>query len=120
MSCCTKFSALWDSLPYSSPSTPDCSGPVLGGERFRGGGAGSIPGRSGRPGVPSFRRCLAEPLHSGSVKYRDSRSAIALTITLPGPWPWTNEKKNELQYLNELKHPRSVKFVYIASKPVHT
>ena len=60
---------------------------------FPGGGAGSIPGRSGRTGVPSFRRCSAEPLHSGSVKYRDSRSAIALTITLPGPWPWAHEKK---------------------------
>ena len=31
-----EFSALWDSLPYSSPSTPNCSGAPLGGERFRG------------------------------------------------------------------------------------
>ena len=31
-----QFSALWDSLPYSSPSTPDRSGAPLGGERFRG------------------------------------------------------------------------------------
>ena len=31
-----QFSALWDSLPYSSPRTPDCSGAPLGGERFRG------------------------------------------------------------------------------------
>ena len=30
------MSALWDSLPYSSPSTPDRSGAPLGGERFRG------------------------------------------------------------------------------------
>ena len=35
------------------------------------GGPGSIPGRFWRTGVPSFRRCSAEPLHSGSVKYRD-------------------------------------------------
>ena len=33
---CMQFSALWDSLPYSNPSTPDCSGAPLGGERFRG------------------------------------------------------------------------------------
>ena len=31
-----EFSALWDSLPYSSPSTPNCSGAPLGEERFRG------------------------------------------------------------------------------------
>ena len=49
-----QFSALWDSLPYSSPSTPDCSGAPLGGERFQG---------VRRTGVPSFRRCSAEPLH---------------------------------------------------------
>ena len=35
------------------------------------GGPGSIPGRFWRSGVPSFRRCSTEPLHSGSVKYRD-------------------------------------------------
>ena len=35
------------------------------------GGPGSIPGRFWRTGVPSFRRCSTEPLHSGSVKYRD-------------------------------------------------
>ena len=35
------------------------------------GGRGSIPGQFWRTGVPSFRRCSAEPLHSGSVKYRD-------------------------------------------------
>ena len=35
------------------------------------GGPGSIPGRFWRTGVPSFRRCSAEPLHFGSVKYRD-------------------------------------------------
>ena len=35
------------------------------------GGPGSIPGRFWRIGVPSFRRCSAQPLHSGSVKYRD-------------------------------------------------
>ena len=34
-------------------------------------GPGSIPGRFWRTGVPSFRRCSTEPLHSGSVKYRD-------------------------------------------------
>ena len=33
------------------------------------GGPGSIPGRFWRTGVPSFRRCSTEPLHSGSVKY---------------------------------------------------
>ena len=32
---------------------------------------GSIPGRFWCTGVPSFRRCSGEPLHSGSVKYRD-------------------------------------------------
>ena len=35
------------------------------------GDPGSIPGRFSRTCVPSFRRCSAEPLHSGSVKYRD-------------------------------------------------
>ena len=35
------------------------------------GGPGSIPGRFWRTGVPSFRRCSTESLHSGSVKYRD-------------------------------------------------
>ena len=35
------------------------------------GGPGSIPGQFWRTGVPSFRRCSAQPLHSGSVKYRD-------------------------------------------------
>ena len=45
------------------------SGALLGGERFR--GPGLIPGRFWRTGVPSFRRCLAVPLHSGSVKDHD-------------------------------------------------
>ena len=35
------------------------------------GGPGSIPRRFWRTAVPSFRRCSAEPLHSGSLKYRD-------------------------------------------------
>ena len=35
------------------------------------GGPGLIPRRFWRTGVLSFRRCSAEPLHSGSVKYRD-------------------------------------------------
>ena len=61
-----QFSALWDCLPYGSPNTPDCLGAPLGGERLR--GAGSIPGRFWRTGIPSFRRCSAEPLHSGSFR----------------------------------------------------
>ena len=72
-----QFSALWDSLPYSSPSTPDCSGAPLGEECFR--GPSSIPGRFWRTGVPSFRRCSTESLHSGSVKYRD--------VVWPLHWP---------------------------------
>ena len=43
------------------------------------GGPGSIPGRFWRTGVPSFRRCSTEPLHSGSVKYRD--------VVRPLHWP---------------------------------
>ena len=43
------------------------------------GGPGSIPGRFWRTGVPSFRRCSTEPLHSGSVKYRD--------VARPLHWP---------------------------------
>ena len=35
------------------------------------GGPGSIPGGFWRTGVPSFRCCSTEPLHSGAVKYRD-------------------------------------------------
>ena len=35
------------------------------------GGPGSIPGQFWRTGLPSFRRCSAEPLHSNSVKYRE-------------------------------------------------
>ena len=69
-----QFSALWDSLPYSIPSTPDCSGARLGGDPLRGrggGGVDSIPGRFWRSVVPSFSRCSAEPLRSSSVKYRD-------------------------------------------------
>ena len=61
-----QFSPLWDCLPYGSPNTPDCLGAPLGGERLR--GAGSIPGRFWRTGIPSFRRCSAEPLHSGSFR----------------------------------------------------
>ena len=43
---------------------------------------------------PPSGRCSAEPLHSGSVKYR-CRSAIALTIALLGPWPGAPEKKKK-------------------------
>ena len=43
------------------------------------GGVGSIRGRFWRSGVPSFRRYLAEPLHCGSVKYRD--------VVRPLHWP---------------------------------
>ena len=59
------------------------------------GGPGSIPGRFWRTGVPSFRRCSTEPLHSGSVKYRWCRSAIALTIALPGPGRGRLKKKTK-------------------------
>ena len=67
-----KFSALWDSLAYSNiavlarptAQVPRWAGNVSGGPR-------SIPGRFWRTGVPSFRRCSAEPSHSGSVKYLD-------------------------------------------------
>ena len=55
------------------------------------GGPGSIPGRFWRTGVPSFRRCSGEPLHSGSVKYRD----VAEPIALPGPWAWAPKKKKK-------------------------
>ena len=68
---------------------PDCSGAPLGGERFR--GPGSIPGRFWGTGVPSFRRCSAEPLHSGSVNISRCRSVIALTIAILGPWPGAPE-----------------------------
>ena len=68
-----QFSALWDSLPYSSPSTPDCPGAPLSG------GPGSFPGQFWRTGVPSFRRCSTESLHSDSVKYRD--------VVWPLHWP---------------------------------
>ena len=60
------------------------------------GGPGSIPGRFWRTAVPSFRRYSTEPLHSGSVKYRD--------VVRPLHWPlhyrvrgWgrlKNKKKN--------------------------
>ena len=62
-------SALWEPLPYSSPCTTTRSGATLGGDAS--GEAGSIPGRFWCTGVPSFRRYSAEPLHCGSVKYRD-------------------------------------------------
>ena len=60
--------ALWDPLPDSRPSTLAAQVPRWAGSVS--GGPGSIPGRFWRTGVPSFRRCSAEPLHSGSVKYR--------------------------------------------------
>ena len=63
-----QFSALWDPLPDSSPCTPTRWCPV---GRGASGGPGSIPGPFWRTGVPSIRRDLTEPLHSGSVKYRD-------------------------------------------------
>ena len=81
--------ALWDPLPYSSPSTPDCSGAPFGRGTFPGGQVRSL----GDFGVPSFRRCSTEPLHSGSVKYRWCCSAIALTIALPGPGRGRLKKK---------------------------
>ena len=91
-----QFSALWHPLPYSSPCTTTRSGAPLGGGAS--GGPGPIPGRFWRTGVPSFRRCSAEPVHSGSVKYR-CRSAIALTIALPGPWPRAPETKTKKTHL---------------------
>ena len=59
--------ALWDPLPNSSPCTQTAQVPRWAGSVP--GGPGSIPGRFWRTGVPSFRRCSTEPLHSGSVKY---------------------------------------------------
>ena len=84
-----QIAALWDPLPDSSPCTPTRWCPV---GRGPSGGPGSIPGLFWRTGVPSIRRYSAEPLHSGSVKYR-CRLAIAMTIVLLGPWPWAPEKK---------------------------
>ena len=86
-----QIAALWDPLPDSSPCTPTRWCPV---GRGPSGGPGSIPGLFWRTGVPSIRRYSAEPLHSGSVKYR-CRLAIALTIALLGPWPWAPEKKKK-------------------------
>ena len=57
------------------------------------GGAGSIPERFWRTGVPSFRRCSAEPWHSGSVKYRDVVRPLHRHIALPGPWLGVPEKQ---------------------------
>jgi len=51
-------------LAHPTAQVPRWAGSVSG-------GPGSIPGRFWRTGVPSFRRCSAEPLYSGSVKYRD-------------------------------------------------
>ena len=62
------------------------------------GGPGSIPGRFWRTGVPSFRRCSAEPLHSGSVKYRDvvRPSHRPLHYRVRGWGRLKNKKKNYL------------------------
>ena len=60
--CGTRY--LIEVLARSTAQVPRWAGNVSG-------GPGSIPGRYWRTGVPSFRRCSAEPLHSSSVKYRD-------------------------------------------------
>ena len=77
------------------------------------GGPGSIPGRFWRTGVPSFRRCSTEPLHSGSVKYRD--------VVRPLHWPlhylvrgWgllKNKQKKYSMIFQVRKHNRSARIV---------
>ena len=62
------------------------------------GGPGSIPGRFWRTGVPSFRRCSTEPLHSGSVKYRDVvrplHWPLHYQVRVEGAWEKKKTKKN--------------------------
>ena len=69
------------------------------------GGPGSIPGRFWRTGVPSFRRCSTEPLHSGSVKYRDVARPLhwplQYQVRVEGAWK-KKKKKNHLESVSEI------------------
>ena len=68
------------------------------------GGPGSIPGRFWRTGVPSFRRCSTEPLHSGSVKYRDVvrplHWPLHYQVRVEGAWEKKNKKKLQVIHAN--------------------
>ena len=52
-------------LARPTAQVPRWAGNVSGGAQVQ------LLGDFWRTGVPSFRRCSTEPLHSGSVKYRD-------------------------------------------------
>ena len=80
-----QFAALWDSLPCSSPSTPDGSGAPLGGKRFRGDQVRFL-GDFGvlvypPSGVPRQSHCTLALLSIGDVP----RPLHFLTIALPAP-----------------------------------
>ena len=88
-----QFSALWDSLPYSIPSTPDCSGARLGGDPLRGRGGGGEEVR--------FLGDFGVVLYPPSVVARQNHCAPALLSIVMSfghctdhcPWLWAPEKK---------------------------
>ena len=84
--------ALWDPLPCSSPSTPDCSGAPFGRGTFPGGQVRSL-GDFGVLVYPPSGVARQSPCTLALLSIGDVARPLHLTIALPGPGRGRLKKK---------------------------